>query len=325
MKRRLLLFTGIFSFTSFYAIPIKNTEVKDGLIYQKNNPAEPYTGKVSSYFENGKIKSEISFKKGKPTGVANGWYDNGKKRYSYYQIDGLKNGESTLFDKDGMIKSIEFFKKNKLISYKEFDSTNDKLAIDASEYLPIFNNINYKYRNYEKHSKQDSKDKYDIYKYSVTFTKVSCDKNTKSCIYKLIQGVNKLEEVYAIKKSGIYSYLKKLNDEVLDQNEYLKSKTLVLANILSPNENTKINKLKAFMINNHKYNNCIELNQKETSHSHKVPFYYNATKLTQQTSRIYCKNIGMTETNEISSYFIKNKEIGKTVFRSILDPRSISK
>jgi len=111
-------------------------ENKDSKYYIKGETT-PYTGKISSFFENGQPKIEGYIKNGYLDGTCMGWYKSGKrklelvcnsdfneKKITFYYENGQKmlvvyskdkkaEGEETEWYKNGVIKSQKVYKDGK--------------------------------------------------------------------------------------------------------------------------------------------------------------------------------------------------------------------
>ena len=77
---------------------------KASLKYLNNND-EPYTGAISSKFENGKNKIIGQYKDGKRVGSWTFFYDSGSKKEEGNYLDGSMEGEWISYSKDGIIVS----------------------------------------------------------------------------------------------------------------------------------------------------------------------------------------------------------------------------
>ena len=53
---------------------------EDGLWF-KRGKTEPYTGLVVAFYNNGKMESQIHYRKGVRSGIETHWYENGQKRW----------------------------------------------------------------------------------------------------------------------------------------------------------------------------------------------------------------------------------------------------
>ena len=92
---------------------------KASLKYLNNND-EPYTGAISSKFENGKNKIIGQYKDGKRVGSWTFFYDSGSKKEEGNYLDGSMEGEWISYSKDGIIVSKGEFissRKNGLWKY----------------------------------------------------------------------------------------------------------------------------------------------------------------------------------------------------------------
>ena len=60
-----------------------------GILYYHN---KPFSGIVTSSYDNGKMRSKQSYKSGKRHGEYHEWYPNGQQRYSKQYDTGIQNG-----------------------------------------------------------------------------------------------------------------------------------------------------------------------------------------------------------------------------------------
>ena len=75
-----------------------------------------------TFWENGKLKSEIEKKDGHYNGIATWYYSNGLKQHECRYVNDTLQGLSTRWYYNGKINSIEHFSNNKLDgTVQEFD------------------------------------------------------------------------------------------------------------------------------------------------------------------------------------------------------------
>ena len=82
-------------------------------VYYTNNTNEPYSGPIFSIYENGKMKEEGTYKKGKRNGYFTFWYENKIKKKSGSYRDGELFGKWLYWNEDGEIYLEENFKDGK--------------------------------------------------------------------------------------------------------------------------------------------------------------------------------------------------------------------
>lgn len=68
----------------------------------------------TDYYDNGAVKSEMTYKSGDLQGKAIWWYKNGEKKLESHYNDGQLQGRSTRWHKNGKIERIEHYKNDKL-------------------------------------------------------------------------------------------------------------------------------------------------------------------------------------------------------------------
>ena len=74
-----ILYTITLSFLLVTTAQSKDLEIRNGIVY-KAGTEQTFTGKSTTYFENGQKKQESNFKNGKPDGLVIDWYESGKKK-----------------------------------------------------------------------------------------------------------------------------------------------------------------------------------------------------------------------------------------------------
>lgn len=112
-------------------IKYSDTEMKNGLIYAKNN-SKPYTGKVTFYdLESESIFGTGDFVNGKEEGVAIGYYENGEVQSKLNYKDGKLEGTSKWYYENGNIKDELTFTDNHLEIKREYYE-NGQLAAEIT-------------------------------------------------------------------------------------------------------------------------------------------------------------------------------------------------
>jgi len=89
--------------------------VLDTTKFSKTNNL-PLSGKESTFYENGQIKTEENFKDGKLYGLQTEWYENGQKAAEGYAKDDALEGKATYWNESGQIDKEAIFKNGKCIS-----------------------------------------------------------------------------------------------------------------------------------------------------------------------------------------------------------------
>ncbi|SVA81359.1 uncharacterized protein METZ01_LOCUS134213 [marine metagenome] len=92
---------------------------KNGVYYTKDK--QPYSGQVSSLYENGSIKSEWTLKNGRLDGLYNLWYKSGKKWFQKNYKDGELDGLSIFWDREEFLDTEKTYKDGELILQRCFD------------------------------------------------------------------------------------------------------------------------------------------------------------------------------------------------------------
>ena len=92
---------------------------KNGVYYTKDK--QPYSGQVSSLYDNGSIKSEWTLKNGRLDGLYNLWYKSGKKWFQKNYKDGELDGLSIFWDREEFLDTEKTYKDGELILQRCFD------------------------------------------------------------------------------------------------------------------------------------------------------------------------------------------------------------
>ena len=90
---------------------------REGVFYT-NDTNKPYSGKVFSLYDDGKIKNEGTLKDGKKDGLNTNWYENGQKWYELTNKDGEFDGLYTNWYENGKKRFEGTYKDGELISEK---------------------------------------------------------------------------------------------------------------------------------------------------------------------------------------------------------------
>ena len=97
---------------------------KDDVYFTKDN--KPYSGQVSSLYENGSMKSEWTLKNGKLDGLYKLWYKSGKKWLQNTYKDGKLDGLSIYWDRKELLDTKRTYKDGELISQKCWDEDGNE-------------------------------------------------------------------------------------------------------------------------------------------------------------------------------------------------------
>ena len=92
---------------------------KNAVYYTKDK--QPYSGQVSSFYENGSIKSEWTLKNGRLDGLYNLWYKSGKKWFQKNYKDGELDGLSIFWDREEFLDTEKTYRDGELILQRCFD------------------------------------------------------------------------------------------------------------------------------------------------------------------------------------------------------------
>lgn len=82
-----------------------------GLIDRVTSLEERLNGPVRTYFGNGKLKSEVIYKKGRPDGPAKKYHSNGQIQAEGVYQEGVLNGLVKEYDEDGELVRERFFER----------------------------------------------------------------------------------------------------------------------------------------------------------------------------------------------------------------------
>lgn len=131
-------------------IDISQKQIRNGVVYTVNE-AEPFTGKVTGKFENGKvkvsenfkdgkfdgeqiyyydngqIKEKINYKNGIAVGTYNAYHKNGEVAYTGNFLEGKKDGDWNRYTEDKKLILTEKYKNGKLEGVEQFLVDTEKL------------------------------------------------------------------------------------------------------------------------------------------------------------------------------------------------------
>jgi antitoxin component YwqK of YwqJK toxin-antitoxin module len=92
-----------------FLVPAEN----DGLItISKMAGNKPFTGKVCTFYKNGKIKSETPYINGRHNGIVTSWHNNGQKESEYAVIEGATDGIKTTWYKNGYTQEVSYWRNS---------------------------------------------------------------------------------------------------------------------------------------------------------------------------------------------------------------------
>ncbi|WP_321299128.1 hypothetical protein [Marinifilum fragile] len=138
MKKLILLFLVAIIFSScdlivsaVDSIKTINRETKKQEVVKKENKVvykQPKNGVKKYKYDNGNIKSIVTFKDGKKVGVSNTFYKSGEKQYDIPYKEGKKHGKVIWYYKDGKVYRETDYKFGKKDGYqrKYWESGNLK-------------------------------------------------------------------------------------------------------------------------------------------------------------------------------------------------------
>lgn len=75
---------------------------------------ENFNGLIESYFQDGKLKSSVSYSSGIKNGKSELFYSNGQIKEEYNYTDGVLDGEQLTFHATGKLKSQATYAKGKM-------------------------------------------------------------------------------------------------------------------------------------------------------------------------------------------------------------------
>lgn len=136
MFYRLFFLTLLFSFNLLSAACIREnrTETRGNLLY-KLKQKTPFSGCVMQAYPNERKKSELYYRKGKPTGEGRVWYDNGQQESEVIYKNG-KISTRKLWNRAGYLYSYERYKNGKRLlpvemSYEQAKKACKKATFDG--------------------------------------------------------------------------------------------------------------------------------------------------------------------------------------------------
>ena len=102
------------------SVNINTLEKRDGIYYEPD-AFTSFSGKVYRLSTNGKKAEEVTLRYGQREGLQRNWYFNGQQQSKSLWKNGKKDGAMWEWYEDGQKKSEMIFKRDQLISKKEWD------------------------------------------------------------------------------------------------------------------------------------------------------------------------------------------------------------
>ena len=90
-------------------VPLDNLVQRNG-IRQEINSQTPFTGVATEYYENGQLKSKVTYKDGEEQGLFESYRENGQLEYKNNYKDGEVNGLFETYHENGQLKDNITFK-----------------------------------------------------------------------------------------------------------------------------------------------------------------------------------------------------------------------
>jgi len=84
-------------------------EARDGLVYIKDD-SKPFSGRADSRYENGELKSSITYENGKKEGLVRSWFESGKMQMESTYKDGKQDGLTRSWFDSGQLKMEATYK-----------------------------------------------------------------------------------------------------------------------------------------------------------------------------------------------------------------------
>ncbi len=113
-----------------YEEKYKNGNLFSGLYYKPTGEigSEIKNGKGEwlEWYETGKLKNQLTYKKGLLNGIIISWYENGSKSMEGYYKNGKSEGEKILYDETSQPYAVINFKNGEIIEEHSIESKNDK-------------------------------------------------------------------------------------------------------------------------------------------------------------------------------------------------------
>lgn len=86
--------------------------VKDTILYCPDSN-KPFTGLAVTHYANGRIKTEVELRNGRPHGQSTHWYENGQMQEKCDYHEGIKHGKFVAWDQNGRKEVVAEYRQDK--------------------------------------------------------------------------------------------------------------------------------------------------------------------------------------------------------------------
>jgi hypothetical protein len=188
-------------------------------------------------------------------------------------------------------------------------------TVDSGKYFLMKDGAKQVYNNTETVHKDGSKDitlSYD----STTYIR-HCTGHDSSCEYTNDNGKQSATELYKVENKGVYSYLTKVNDNVVTSPTQEQTRAVLLLNVTDNTKDESVDKVSSITVNGNEYENCVKLSKNEFL-SGKDMYNYNSDKKERSITRYFCEDVGMVKQNIDTKYYLKDKLVSEHKYKTSL-------
>jgi len=115
MNKTFILFISLILITGCEkTIDFEKLQERNGVYYEVNSD-KPFTGKVSSKYDNGQKEREGNTREGKEDGLWTWWYENGQKEKEGNTKEGKEDGLWTYWNENGNVTKTETYSNGELV------------------------------------------------------------------------------------------------------------------------------------------------------------------------------------------------------------------
>ena len=184
----------------------------------------------------------------------------------------------------------------------------ESITIDSGKYFLMKDGAKQVYSNTESIHKNGDKDI--THSYDSTTYISHCTGHDRSCEYTNDNGKQSVTELYKVENKGVYSYLTKVNDNVVTSPTQEQTRVILLLNTTDNTKDESVDKIPTITVNDNEYENCVKLSKNEVL-SGKDMYNYNSDKKGRSITRVFCVSAGMVKQNVDTKYYLKDKLVAE--------------
>ncbi len=192
-------------------------------------------------------------------------------------------------------------------------------TVDSAKYFMMKDGAKQTYHNTETVHKDGSKDITRSYD-STTYIR-HCTGHDSSCEYTNDNGKQSVTELYKVENKGVYSYLTKVNDNVVTSPTQEQTRVVLLLNTTDNTKYESVDKIPSITVNGNEYESCVKLSKNEFL-SGKDMYNYNSDKKERSITRYFCEGVGMVKQDADTKYYLKDKLVAEHIYKTMLKPTS---